>query len=120
MKCRNGFVSNSSSSSFVIITTAEAHKKALKKIGKEQADLIKGLFYTKKLWGQEFVARGEMSDSGGWTQLLSLENADKEPSNEDDENIYDCDNGCWSEEAFEALEAYAEALGDDCLKMEGY
>lgn len=44
MKVRNGFVSNSSSSSFVIVTTKDEHEKAFKKLNQEEKNIIKDSF----------------------------------------------------------------------------
>jgi hypothetical protein len=43
MKTRNGFVSNSSSSSFVILTTVENHEAALKNLHPYIAAILKAL-----------------------------------------------------------------------------
>lgn len=41
MKTRQGFVSNSSTSSFILVTTKKAHDKAIKELSPEAAEFIK-------------------------------------------------------------------------------
>jgi len=53
MKIRNGFVSNSSSSSFVLVSTKESYDKAIKKLNKEAAETIKNAVSFDKIGTQE-------------------------------------------------------------------
>lgn len=57
MKIRNGFVSNSSSSSYVIITTQEAYDNVMKKLSKIEAGAVKEVFCfdKKKLFDKQIL-----------------------------------------------------------------
>jgi hypothetical protein len=60
MKIRNGFVSNSSSSSFLLVTTKTNYDKVLEELSlsEEEQELLKDcddLFGTKKVFGQDLI-----------------------------------------------------------------
>jgi hypothetical protein len=63
MKTRNGFVSNSSSSSFVIVTSKDEHEKALKKLSEEQKSLIENSFSEDKKLGLVMFAYHKNEES---------------------------------------------------------
>ena len=72
MKVRNGFVSNSSSSSFVFIVDAEAHEKALSQI--EDVDNILNCIFANST-KRKFGDRDVIIISGGksaFDQLITL------------------------------------------------
>ena len=65
MKIRNGFVSNSSSSSFVMLVTKEAHEKALKELTAYQKAVIDKITYEETLFGREAVSFSQWHSNGG-------------------------------------------------------
>jgi hypothetical protein len=58
MKTRSGFVSNSSSSSFVIIATEAAHERALAEMKEDAAALIRKMVAVRHFGDQVFVFVG--------------------------------------------------------------
>jgi len=91
MKIRTGFISNSSSTSFCIVTTAEVFKKAYKKADDEVKFLLKdgALFQKKEFLGNKVVIcnerlGSECSPSVNWDsfadcQGLEIDNFVVEP-----------------------------------------
>ena len=79
MKTRNGFVSNSSSSSFIIISTLKSHNKALKKLNNKQKKLIEKSIAIKKLGSEDicmlaiFSSDDGASTDSGWFDDVTLD-----------------------------------------------
>jgi hypothetical protein len=76
MKIRNGFVSNSSSSSFVVTVTEQAHQQALAKVAPWEREIILKGFMDRKTQilqhpggGLEVRCGGYYSDAGGGCTL---------------------------------------------------
>jgi len=66
MKIRNGHVTNSSSSSYVILIKNDAYKKALESVDKLLKPIIESAFSTKDTaFGVECVKFEDMSSAGG-------------------------------------------------------
>lgn len=95
MKFRTSFVSNSSSSSFVLITTRENHDKALASLDAEDRKALKGIFSFTKCFGKDVAISAEVGDHGG--SYISGEDYDEPP--------------------FEAFERYQKAVGNDPDKV---
>jgi hypothetical protein len=55
MKTRLGFVSNSSSSSYVIVTTKKAHEAAIKQMDPDKAETMQKAVAFKKMGNEEMV-----------------------------------------------------------------
>lgn len=65
MKVRNGFVSNSSSSSFVMIVEKDAYDNAFKDLSKLEKALAEKLFSETKALGKECMLYENTSNMGG-------------------------------------------------------
>ncbi|MEK6832800.1 MAG: hypothetical protein AABY32_02040 [Nanoarchaeota archaeon] len=93
MKIRNGFVSNSSSSSFVIMTSLENHKKALGQMDEYSRKVMEKLVEKSKLFGRDIVSVSDMhlNDGESWNFRdfdYSLDGEYEEPEGGDYD---DCD-----------------------------
>lgn len=87
MKIRNGFVSNSSSSSFVILVKPEDHAKALSQCNEFVKDVLSHLRWNKKkVFGQEVLfMMDEFSTEDGFYFAEEVEVPDEyEDSSVDD------------------------------------
>lgn len=75
MKIRSGFVSNSSSSSFVLMATKEAFDAALAACTQEQRDYVSSLIGGgEKFLGREIKTYSYFSDNGGYSPFDDIEN----------------------------------------------
>lgn len=71
MKIRTGFVSNSSSSSFIAIVTEPIFEEALTLIEDERyRKILRGVANTQYAFGKKMVVVQEMSDHGGYSSLF--------------------------------------------------
>jgi len=77
MKTRHGFVSNSSSSSFVLVATREDHDQAIKTLDKKAAEVINASVAFKKIGDQE-IALLFHTDHNEGICVHNWDNVDKE------------------------------------------
>ena len=70
MKIRTGFVSNSSSSSFIIITSKENHERVLKDLHPFYQEVIKIMSVEKNFFGKDMVYTMNLTDRGGNSTLF--------------------------------------------------
>jgi hypothetical protein len=75
MKIRNEFVSNSSSSSFVVFVPEELHLQVLEAIGKEYEEILSDLIDVYEVMGINWY-KLHASESYGCTYILGGENND--------------------------------------------
>ena len=123
MKVRSGFVSNSSSASFVVMTTFEAHEKALERLNDQQAAFIRQLVSIKDMAGQKIVCHGGRDRDGAQYTFGNAYGADQtgEYPNEWFDHSCACGTrGNLKQEVRGALFAYEQALRDlGCYMMMG-
>ena len=65
MKTRNGFVSNSSTSSFIVVTTKADHEQALKKLSPEAAEVVSSSVAHKRTGEEDLVFLFRTEHNGG-------------------------------------------------------
>lgn len=114
MKIRSGFVSNSSSSSFVGWTTPQEHKKALEKLSPKEKDFIQTLpFPITHKFGMNFVELiCEQYEDAGSIQGIQIEDL----VGETPEGWTDWDE---AEELYLIFDKYVKQLGE-ALTYEEY
>jgi len=65
MKIRNGFVSNSSSSSFILLVTKELHEKLKEELDPFVIAVVEAMGEETKFFGKEGIVIPYSSDAGG-------------------------------------------------------
>ena len=89
MKTRNGFVSNSSTSSFVLIMTKERYEESIKDYKKEEKKVIDSMASKSKFLGRDIVTFKNLCDRGGESYLyLAMEDDSEEMKEIVDEYTY--------------------------------
>ena len=88
MKIRNGFVSNSSSSSFVLLVSKEVHDKAMEKLSPYQKAVINSISDKGFFLNKEIIYIGDLSVqdySDTFEESLELEDYEEgsDPNEED-------------------------------------
>jgi len=109
MKIRSGFVSNSSSSSFVIVMSKEHYDATMKKLG-ENAPYIEAVLHSmdlnkSKFMDRDIVSVGEYSDAGfGGGMFENLSQFIEFPIKDipfkyidDDEDYVNAANAAWND-----------------------
>lgn len=109
MKTRSGFVSNSSSSSFVILVEETTHEKVMKQLTEYQRACMETLAgKPQNVFGRKMIVIGEATDMGGNSSLIEEgwqpdgweEKAEEAAESADGEDLYPS----------EALYAYTELV----------
>ncbi len=104
MKTRNGFVSNSSSSSYVVMTTMENHLRALSKLGGYAQAVINALEGTKcKFLGKDCIS---------FMQLSVMDNDPFEGLDVDYDEPEDADEDDDANNPSDAFDRYRELLNE--------
>ncbi|KKL72492.1 hypothetical protein LCGC14_2084380 [marine sediment metagenome] len=114
MKIRDGFVSNSSSTSFTLITSTDSFTTALEKMDQEHAYIIRSIIGRKTINGSEIVVlSAKLGDCGEYNTIRRWHSLDIEACNFEDPKTNDFSFGV-------AIWKYKEALteiGADFIDM---
>jgi hypothetical protein len=85
MKIRDGFVSNSSSSSFLLLTTVENYERAKANLTKFQLAVAEKMKTEVKVFGRDMVSFETWTNQGcSWTEDFWVEG-----DFDEDEDVYD-------------------------------
>jgi hypothetical protein len=72
MKIRSGFVSNSSSSSFVLVTSVENHERAMSELNEKEQKFINAMMFPGGVVFGRKVMVGEEISSENWYTLSEV------------------------------------------------
>jgi len=106
MKIRDGHVSNSSSSSYVLLTTKENYERALKEAHPYEAAVAEAIAKEVKFLGKDLVQLSEWSSPGGsmWDYMDDEIDFDGDKG----KSVFDNEERC----ASDAFEAFQDVLGE--------
>lgn len=117
MKIRQGFVSNSSSSSFLMLVDREQHEEALRKLTRLHKEVVE--YVTKKeieLFGHKVLVLGWVSGNYSSLEDFSVTDEAKEEvlkiirNEEGDDFEEDCDDDYVSEAIYDSLDEYKKVV----------
>jgi len=95
MKIRKGFVSNSSSSSFVLYATKENYDKMMQELNAFERDVAEHMKTSEeKFMGIDVVSFSDFSDMGGNCSLDNFE-SDNYQESEDDDSFWEARYEAW-------------------------
>lgn len=84
MKTRSDFVTNSSSSSFVIVTTRENYLNVVEELHPAMQALAKKMFSSTTVFGKKCMEASTMDTNGcSWNEYLDLEYSGDYPDGQD-------------------------------------
>ena len=90
MKIRNGFVSNSSSSSFLLLTTVENYERAKATLTKFQQAVAEQMKSEVKVFGRDMVSFETWHNQGAsWTEDFWVEGDFDEDESQDTYDAFD-------------------------------
>ena len=90
MKIRNGFVSNSSTSSFVLIMTKEKYEESTKDFDDDKKNAIATLASNSNFMGKDVVVFKDLTTQDGYSYAsCALENLGSELHEAVDDYVYD-------------------------------
>ncbi len=126
MKTRQGFVSNSSSSSFVLVTTKAGYTEALSKLSKSHANIIKQVMSKVRFGKQDLisVAYHDYQDEGcnvlKWKGGTQPSIQATEQWDEIDNVLHDKDNGVYFSDIIKKYEKAVAQTGYPVLRSKGW
>jgi len=118
MKTRNSFVSNSSSSSFVLVATFEAHDKIMAKLSETEQKIMKHLITENTFGNQKVKIFKDYCDAGGY-YYHDPDNFDWEKAGIDEDDLEEpCDDFHEAKYHYQTAAEELKEEGEDGIVIE--